>query len=417
MRIVIRRGRNIAVPGKPTDFVQDARIVGAVGLVGGDYPNLRPVFRAEVGSEVASGQALFVDSRQPEIRFCAPVSGRVTHVVRGQNRSLDHIVIAPEGEQAETFAVPRPTDAESVRRLLLESGQWPAFRTRPFERIPDPSEKPAAIFVTAMDTEPLAADPAGILREETGSFRSGVDAVRSLTDGPVFVCHAPGALVSGDSAQVKHVEFAGPHPAGLPGTHMHFLMPVGRARRVWHIGYQDVIAIGRLFETGRVWSERIISLAGPGVREPGLIRTYLGADLSGLVAERCAGGAVRVISGSPLSGARARFLGRYHTQACVFPLDWHWKERSALARVMEALGGHNAGAIIPIGAHESVMPLNILVVPLLRALSAGDYETAERLGCLELAESDMALLSHVCPSRTDYAQLLRHALDELENWA
>ena len=62
------------------------------------------------------------------------------------------------------------------------------------------------------------------------------------------------------------------------------------------------------------------------------------------------------------------------------------------------------------------MPFNIPPVPLLRALSVGDVEMAKRLGCLELAESDMALLTHVCPSKVDYAPLLRKALDEIEKW-
>lgn len=416
MQIAIKRGRDIVLPGKPTKNIRDGQMVSAAALVGSDFPNVCPSFQVEVGSKVAIGQTLFVDSKRPELNFCATISGTVTHISRGQNRSLDYIVIAREGERTKEFRPPQLSDAEGVRRLLLESGQWPAIRSRPFERIPEPDAQPAAIFVSAMDTEPLSAEPADLLQQESEAFRTGLEAVRKLTKGPLFVCQAPGAPIGADIEGVKYVEFAGPHPAGLPGTHIHHLMPVGRSRHVWHIGYQDIIAIGRLFMTGRIWTERIVSLAGPAVREPCLVRTCMGADLNDLVADRCIAGEVNVISGSPISGHPARFLSRYHTQVSAFPHKWDWRDRSFFGRLVKALGEDQTGAIIPIAAHESVMPFDILPVPLLRALSVGDAETAERLGCLELAESDVALLTHVCPSRNDYAPLLRKVLDEVEKW-
>ena len=200
------------------------------------------------------------------------------------------------------FQVPQLSDAEGVRRLLLESGQWPAFRTRPFERIPDSTAQPTAIFVTAIDTEPLSADPVDVLRQHAESFRTGLLAIRNLTAGPLFVCQSPSRPVDFDIDRVQFVTFAGPHPAGLPGTHIHRLMPVGRSRHVWHVGYQDVIAIGWLFETGRIWTERIVSVAGPGVREPTRVRTYLGADLVDLVDASGVVGDVSIVSGSLLSG-------------------------------------------------------------------------------------------------------------------
>ena len=416
MQITIERGRDIA-PWAPSlyKFAPDP-IVGAAALVGSDYPGVRPSFLVDVGDQVATGETLFVDSKRPEIAFCAPISGMVAEVRRGPRRTLDIIRIVADGERVREFRSPEPSDSGGVRRLLLESGMWPAFRTRPFERIPNPGDKPAAIFVTAMDTEPLASNPSDLLRREEGSFRTGLEVVRALTIGPVFVCQKPGPPVVSAMDNIQIVEFAGPHPAGLPGTHIHHLMPVSRTRQVWHIGCQDVLAIGRLFETGKFSADRIISLAGPAVDEPCLMCTKIGADLYDLVVERCVTRDSHIVSGSVLSGRSARFLGRYHTQVSVLVRDQNIFGDGLFSRIAMMLGGNSIGAIIPTSAYEAVMPLNIPAVPLLRALSVGDSENAERLGCLELAESDLALLSHVCTSNADYAPLLRNLLDEIEEW-
>ncbi len=416
MQIAIGRGRDLYLPGKPVQEIHHVLSTRLVALVGSDIPDVRPTFEVETGDKVLAGQTLFVDSRRPELAFAAPVSGRVSEVRRGPRRTLDIITIEADqtNEQASRFEVPKSSDGDGVRRLLLEAGQWPAFRSRPFERIPDPAAEPAAIFVTAMDTEPLSADPATILRDEAGPFGVGLEAIGSLPAGPLFVCVASGAPVPGDIDRAQFVEFSGPHPAGLPGTHIHKLMPVSRTRQVWHIGYQDVIAIGRLFMTGRIWSERVVALAGPAVREPCLVRTHLGADLNELAKHRCVDGEVSIVSGSVLSGRPARFLGRYHLQVGALPQNQDWFARGFLARLLRAFGDGRTGAIIPVAAHEDVMAFDIPPVPLLRALSVGDAEAAEQLGCLELAESDVALLSHVCPSGVDYAPLLRAVLGEIE---
>lgn len=417
MRIEVVRGYDIGPAAQPGGEIRENQSVSAAALVGSDCPNLRPSFQVDVGDRVAIGQTLFVDSRRPQLAFCAPIGGTVVRVRRGQRRSLDIVEISREDERSKDFQVPQLADAEGIRHILLESGQWPAFRTRPFERIPDPAAQPDAIFVTAINTEPLSFDPADVLMRYAEAFRTGLLAIQNLTAGPVFVCQSPNAVSIGEIDRVQFVEFAGPHPAGLPGTHIHHLMPVDRTRQVWHIGYQDVIAIGRLFETGRVWNERIVSVAGPGVREPYRLLTNLGSDLNDIVGEESVSGEITIISGSLLSGHPARFLGRYHTQASVLSQDKAWKEQGLLGRLASIFGGGHAGAIIPIAAHENVMAFNIPPVPLLRALSVGDTETAERLGCLELAESDVALLTYVCPSKMDFAPLLRKALDEIESWS
>jgi Na+-transporting NADH:ubiquinone oxidoreductase subunit A len=328
---------------------------------------------------------------------------------------LDSLVIKVADDEFETFEQASVSSArQPLQNLLLASGLWTAFRTRPFGRLPDAAAVPAAIFVTAMETDPLAASAAVVLDPHLRQFRHGVEALTGLTDGPVFVCQAPGPELATADGRIRVAAFAGPHPAGLPGTHIHHLMPASARRTVWHIGYQDVTAIGFLLETGRLWTERTVALAGPGARQPGLVRSRLGASLADIAAGETVDGAVRLISGSILSGRATGHLGRFHTQVTVLQRGRPVQPHSMLGAAFGWLPRADAGPVIPIESLDAAMPLDILPVPLMRAISIGDVETAERLGCLELVEEDVALLSHLCAGQADYGALLRQSLNELE---
>ncbi|QDZ03349.1 NADH:ubiquinone reductase (Na(+)-transporting) subunit A [Nitratireductor mangrovi] len=416
MNFSLRKGLDIAVDGAPEQVVGATRDVSSVAVLGRDFPGVRPEFRVAEGDRVCAGQVLFIDRKRPRIRFAAPACGTVEHIVAGHRRMLDKLIIRVEGDGAETFRqAATARDRETLREVLLSSGSWPAFRTRPFGRIPDPESMPAAIFVTAIETDPLAADARIILDRHIEAFKQGVGALAHLTDGPVFVCQPPGPELVQSEERLRVASFAGPHPAGLPGTHIHHLMPASAKRTVWHIGYQDVIAVGHLLETGRLWTERTVALGGPGMRQPRLTRTRLGASIEDLIAGETRDGAVQLVSGSVLSGRSSAYLGRYHTQVTVLKNGWPARPRSLLGTVSGWLPrAASGGPIIPIESLDAAMPLDILPLPLMRALAIGDVETAERLGCLELVEEDVALLSHLCPDGADYGALLRQILDELE---
>lgn len=414
MRFTIRRGRDIHLPGAPAQVVRNANRVSSVALTGSDFPGLQPLLSVEAGDNIAIGQTLFVDRKRPRIEFVSPVCGRIKKVVRGRRRTLDSVVIEADGDESKSFDRPQKPDRESIRALFLASGTWPAFRARPFDSIPEPDSTPHAIFVTAIDTSPLAADPAVVLTSMNEFFQAGLDAIRHLTSGPVFVCQAPGAPLAKPDDQLQIAEFSGPHPAGLPGTHIHHLMPAGRDRSVWHIGYEDVIAVGHLCATGQVWGERIIALAGPAVREPRLVHTHLGADLGEVVAGALHEGDVTLLSGSVVSGRKSPYLGRYHTQVTALGRDSSKRAWSPRSRLAKFFGQGRPKPIIPVGIYDRVMPIDTLVVPLLRALAVGDSRTAEDLGCLELGEDDMALLTYFCPAKLDYGLLLRRTLDEIK---
>lgn len=444
-RITVKKGLDIPISGKPRARIATAAEVSSVAVLGTDYHGLQPGMAVEAGDRVRTGQTLFVDKKNPGVRFTSPGAGRVVAINRGARRALQSVVVELEGDGEEAFSSfsERRLDeleAAAVRDNLLAAGLWTAFRTRPFSRIPPPEETPAAIFVTAIDTNPLAADPALIVAGSEEAFTRGLKLVARLTQGLVYVCTAPDSCIPcPETEPFRHAEFDGPHPAGLAGTHIHFLEPVGRRRTVWHVGYQDVIAIGELFVTGRLPTRRVVALGGPRALDPRLLRTRLGASVTELVRDETGEGRLRLVSGSILSGHRAAgplaWLGRYHNQITVLA---EGSEREFLAWIRpgadkysttRAYAGHlvhrddydltttqngSPRAMVSIGSFERVMPLDILATPLLKALLVEDTDRAQALGCLELDEEDLALCSFVCNGKYEYGPFLRMNLEEIE---
>ena len=446
MQIKIRRGLDIPITGAPEQRIDGANSVGWVALVTKNYRGLRPRLMVEVGDRVRLGQALLTDKSNPDVMFTSPGCGEVVALHRAERRSLQSVVIRLDGDEEETFAshdrsALTKLDRHEVREVLLASGLWTSLRTRPFGKIPSVDASPHSIFVTAIDTNPLAGDPRVVIGERAQDFCDGVAVLSRLTEGKVYVCRAPGPELELPKAElVTPVLFDGPHPAGLPGTHIHFLDPVSDRKSVWHVSYQDVIAIGSLFTNGRLSTERIIALGGPMVQRPRLLRTRMGASTEDLLKGELDPGPCRVISGSILGGRRAaghaQYLGPYDLQISVLREDrsrrfLNWlapgiDNYSAIRAFASALrprshrfplttSQHGSPrAMIPIGNFEKVMPLDILPAPLLKALIVQDTETARALGCLELDEEDLALCSFVCCSKYEYGSFLRDALDLIE---
>ena len=402
-------------------------------LLGRDYAGLKPRMLAELGQAVGLGEPLFVDKRDPDTIYPSPGSGRVVEINRGRRRVLQSVVVALDDSAAEerTFDVSSRCDPGAIRSVLCRSGAWTAFRARPYDRVPLSTSSPQSIFVTAIDTRPLAPAPCVAIAARRREFEVGLLILSRLGDWPVYLCTDTDWQGYGvDEKHIRHVEFAGPHPAGLPGTHIHHLAPVTAGHSVWHIGYQDVIAIGHLFTTGRLLTERVVSLAGSGVADPGLLKTRLGAAIDDLVdgelRRDVQGSDPRVFSGSVLDGARTdgahAYLGRYHNQVSVLSPLSSQQPAGIVARALTAwwsgrwTPGRDALPLpmIPVGAFDRVMPLDILPVPLLRALLVRDTDTAQALGCLDLSEEDLALCSFVCPAKQNYGAALRASLQQIE---
>jgi Na+-transporting NADH:ubiquinone oxidoreductase subunit A len=445
----LKRGLDLPIAGAPAATITDAAAPSSVALVADDYVGLKFKMLATEGDEVRRGQPLFAHKDSPEVLFTAPMTGRVRAINRGARRALQSVVIdvTDAADSGEDFGAVAEADIagmarEAVAGKLQASGLWTAFRTRPYSKVPLADAVPAAIFVTAMESEPLAGDAAMVIATARQDFAVGLTALTRLTEGPVFLCQAPGDSLAGrDIAGVEVHGFAGPHPAGLAGTHIHLLMPPTAARSVWHVGYPDVIAIGRLLLTGHLNPERVVALGGPMASNPRMLRTVTGADIAGLVEGEIIDGDLpcRVISGSVLSGRAAEgpfgYVGRYARQITLIAEDrrqetlgWIIPQpnkyavqpvlaSSFLGRKLFGLTTNlNGGrrAMVPVGTFERLMPQDYLPTQLLRALLVMDTDTAQALGALELDEEDLALCTFACPAKYEYGDALRASLAKIE---
>ncbi len=447
----ITKGMDLPIQGAPEQSISAGPPVKHVALVADDYIEMKPTMVVGEGDRVRLGQVVFTDKKTPGVQYTAPAAGTVTAINRGAKRKFESLVIEIDGDLQQSFtAYPdynlAQLDRRTVCEQLIASGLWTALRTRPYSRVPALDAVPHAVFVTAIDTNPLAADPAVVLAARQAEFIAGLEVLSTLTEEKLYVCRQAGAEIPGEGkTPAEFHAFEGPHPAGLPGTHIHLLEPVGQSRSVWYIGYQDVVAVGHLFHTGQLLTERIVSLAGPVVSQPRLVRTRLGASLAELTEgqfERPLGKEVRMISGSVLAGRRSRvpvdFLGRSHNQVSILAeggardfLGWvkPGGNKFSVRRVFSSAWGGGPSqrfaldtstegsprAMIPIGMYEQMIPMDIIATPLLKALITGDTEYAQQLGVLELDEEDLALCTFVCPGKYEYGPLLRKSLTRIEH--
>jgi Na+-transporting NADH:ubiquinone oxidoreductase subunit A len=442
--IKIKKGLDLPIAGAPEQRIDDGASVTRVALLGEEYVGMRPTMHAQVGDKVKKGQIVFEDKKNPGVKFTAPAAGEVVEVNRGAKRVLQSVVIKLEGDEKETFTTFDETalvtaSREDVEKVLVDSGMWTALRTRPFSKSPELGSEAKAIFVNAMDSNPLAAEPSVIIAGREDDFVHGLRALSRLTEGKLYVCSAPDVNIPTGDVSVTRETFSGPHPAGLVGTHIHFLEPVGMTKQVWHLNYQDVMAIGSLLKTGELDNRRVVALGGPAAAKPRLVRTILGADLTELTANEKSAGEVRVVSGSVLMGTNAHgvhgFLGRFHIQVSLLregnekKLFGWLSPGKDMHSVTRAYLGHLSGSkafnmttttngsdrsMVPIGNYERIMPLDIVPTLFLRDIISGDTDGAQALGCLELDEEDLALCTYVCPGKYNYGPILRDCLTTIE---
>lgn len=443
--IEIKKGLDLPIAGAPNSSIRPGSPVSQVAIIGDDSIGMKPTMEVQVGDKVRTGQLLFTDKKTPGIKYTSPGCGRIIAINRGRKRKFESLVVDLSGEDSISFLAqpdqpPESYSPEQVRATILDAGLWPSLRTRPYGRVPAIDSNPASLFITAIDTEPLAPRPEIIITRNGDDYRRGLLLLSRMINAPIHYCSGNRDITPHEQVEgFNYWSFSGPHPAGLPSTHIHFIDPVHEHKTVWQIGFQDIIAIGYLFRTGELMTERIISLAGTGVKEPSLIETRVGANLEDLCRGELTGEQVRILSGSVLSGRTADeirgFLGRYHNQVTVLPdnsgrslLNWAMPGSnrfsvkpvftSALNRMLQlpmstaVWGGKRA--IYPLGTYEDVMPLDIIPIYLLKALSVGDTEKSKALGCLELIEEDLALCGFACPGKNEFGPALRDVLTTIE---
>jgi Na+-transporting NADH:ubiquinone oxidoreductase subunit A len=446
MRFTIKNGLDLPITGGPKQIIEDGNQINSVAILGIDYVGMKPTMLVNEGDTVKLGQVLFSDKKTPGVVFTSPGAGVVKAINRGEKRVLQSVVIELKGNAEVTFNKYAEADlgnlsVEQVKENLVSSGLWTTLRTRPYGKVPALDSKPSSIFVTAIDTRPLAADPAVIIKDRANDFANGLAVIANLTDGKTYVAKATGTDIVVSNGAIS-AEFEGPHPAGLPSTHIHFIDPVNINKSVWYLDYQAVIAIGALFATGKLNVERVVSLAGPTVKNPRLVRTRVGANTDDLVASELQDDVEsRVISGSVLYGHIAHgwsaFLGVYNNQVSalqegrarelfgwivagknkysamnVYTSSVDRKDNRLFPLTTDKNGSNRA--IVPVGVYETVMPLDILATPLLKSLVIGDSDQAQLLGCLELDEEDVSLFTFVDPGKHDFGPVLRANLTKIE---
>lgn len=440
----IKRGLDLPITGEPQQYFDGEKYTSKVALIGPDYNGMKPTMLVKVGDVVKKGEKVLEDKRNPGIYYTAPAAGKVIEINRGDKRVFLSLIIERSGHDEVSFKSFPADQLETlsedvVRENLIDSGLWTAFRTRPFSKVPEKDAKNAAIFINAMDTNPLSFDPMLVLEKERADFEHGIKVISTLSD-KVYLCSKDGSTFSAVlPAKVKLEHFSGPHPAGLSGTHINILEPVSENKSVWSIGYQDVIAVGKLFTTGKLDTTKYISIAGPLAIRPRLMKTEWGSCLDEICEGEIAERPVRIISGSVLCGRKSSenlcYLGRFHNQISLIKED---KSREFMGWQMPGFNKHSITrlflsftlpwkkfdmtsnthgsprAFVPIGNFEKVMPMDIMASPFVKSLLSNDVESAVQLGLLELDEEDLGLFNYVCPGKTDYGPLLRDMLTYIE---
>ena len=442
----IKKGRNIRLKGAAAKEIDDISFPKQVAVQPPNFRGLRLRLEVREGDDVKVGTTILSDKANPDIKIASPASGKVLAVNRGLKRALLSVVIETDGEQEacsfRTFSeeqIKNISPADIVD-LLLKGHLWPVIRQRPFSKVADPKDKPKAVFVHAMNTEPLAPDVDFILQSREKEFQTGLNVLAKLTDGDVHLCIEKGAkskAFTQAEGVVTHL-FAGPHPAGNVSTHIHCVDPINKGDIVWYIEAQDVLRIAQLFLDGVYPTERIVAVTGEEAKGHQVYaRTIMGASVTARVGKEIPQ-QTRCISGSVLRGkdvGRDGFVCFYDAQVTIIPsggkrelLGWlspgfkkyTFSKTYASAFFPEgevSLNSDKNGSdrtIVLNDMYDSLVPLDIMTYFLIRSVVAENIEEAEALGILECDEEDFALCTFACPSKTDVGGIIRQGLDLIE---
>ena len=435
--IKTNKGLDLPISGNPSMDLDSSTAINSVAILGADYVGLKPTMMVDEDDIVQSGQKLFENKKNPGTFVTSHLSGVVTSINRGEKRRFISLVI-DEDSSIEPINF-NFDDFNNQIDFLVDTGSLAYFRTRPYNRMPDPNTLPSAIFINACDTNPLSVDPFELIKinDDQELFNDGLKFIASIDNNIKVFCSYQNENFDQSVSNVTYKQFKGPHPAGLVGSHIHFLHPVGQNRSVWNISWQEVISIGYLLKNKILRSDKLISFGGPNVHDPKILKLKYGSNLSEVSAGKVLDNS-RIISGSILNGHTAEnvmnYLSAFDNQVSVLPDEsndilFNWampgsKLHSMLPAFISSwikpeefkfnvsMNGGNR-AIVPISSYQEIMPLNILTTQLLKCLVTFDIELGEKLGVLELAPEDLALASYVCPSKYDYQSILNSNLEKM----
>jgi Na+-transporting NADH:ubiquinone oxidoreductase subunit A len=443
--IKIKKGLDIKMKGQAEKIYVKAPRAKTYAIKPVDWHGLTPKIIPKLCDEVKVGTPIFFDKYNPEVKFCSPVSGILSSINRGERRRIVEVVVEDDGKDThETFlhGDPAGMKREQIVENLLNSGLWPVIRRRPYTVIARTGEVPKSIFISAFDTSPLAPDFDFLLKDSEEDFQWGVNVLKQLTEGKVHL-NLDGRFPSVRTLSgIKGVEinrFKGPHPAGNVGIQISRLDPINKGEVVWVVQPQDVVAIGRLFKTGKYDPSMIVALTGSRVQKPQYYKVIRGASVSTILENQLKEGDNRVISGNVLNGKTINpetgYIGFFDSQITVIPEGNYYEffgwmkpglKKLSVSRSFASTwlapnrefdldtnfhGGQRA--FVMTGEYEKVLPMDIYPVQLLKAILVNDIDKMEQLGIYELDEEDLALCEFVCTSKTPVTKILRDGLRAL----
>lgn len=440
--IKLRKGLDVNLKGKPAKDLISVQPSGLFALMPDDFTGMKPKVLVKEGETVKVGDALFVDKNLPEVKFVAPVSGKVALVERGERRKVLSVRIeADEKQQYVDFGKKdlAQMTGDAVKETLLETGLFAFFKQRPYDVTANPSDTPKAIFVSAFNSMPLSADFEYVLYGREADFQTGLDALSKLATTHLGVHKKQTAAALKEAKNVVVTVYDGAAPAGNVGVHINHVAPINKGEVVWTIGAEEVIFIGHLFNTGKLDFTRVVAFAGSEVNTPAYCKMVVGQQLSTLVKGNVSTDKnIRIINGNVMTGVKTTadgFLGAHTTEVNVIPegddvhemfgwimprfndysssrayMSWLMckKEFKLDARVK---GGERH--MIMSGEYDKVFPMDIFPEQLIKAIITGDIDRMEALGIYEVAPEDFAICEFVDSSKLELQRIVREGLDML----
>ena len=440
--IKLRKGLDVNLKGQAAKETFEVKKPGVYALMPDDFTGTKPKVVVKEGDAVKVGDALFVDKVHPEVKFVSPVSGKVAMVERGDRRKVLSVRVEADAQQQYVDFGKKSLgqmSAQEVKDFLLETGLFGFFKQRPYDVVPDPAVAPKAIFVSAFNSMPLAADFEYVLNGREDDFQAGLDVLAKMAKTYLGVSTKQTAPALTAAKNVAVTFFDGPAPAGNVGVQINHIDPVNKGETVWTLGAEEVIFVGHLFNTGKLDFTRVIAFAGSEVKKPAYCQMTVGQQLSTLVESRVTEGrTLRVVSGNVMTGVKASpegFLAAHATEVNVIPegddvhemLGWimpRFNDYSSSRAYCSWLSGKKAYALdarvkggerhmIMSGEYDRVFPMDIFPEQLVKAIITGDIDRMEALGIYEVAPEDFALCEFVDSSKLEVQRIVREGLDML----
>lgn len=436
--IRLKRGLDIPLAGAAPAKIAETVAPDLVAVKPTDFKGLVPKMAVKEGDLVKAGQVLFVDKLRPEVRFCSPCSGSVQAVVRGDKRKLLAVVVKAGKEQEsvkfDTVDCAK-LDKQAMTEALLERGLWPMIKQRPYGIVANPADSPKGIFISALNTAPLAPDAEFIMQGQLENLQKGIDALGRLTSGKVYLsCKAGSAFESLKGAEIY--TFEGPHPAGNVGVQINHISPINKGEIVWTVDLVSLAAIGRCLATGSYDMIRLVAVTGPAAKEPVYVKAVQGISLAS-IGKYAQGGNVRYVSGDVLTGENVGadgYLGYFDSQVTLLEegdyyellgwikplrlkkfsfshLYWSWLAGKKKTYKLDTNTNGGPRAFVVSDVYGKVLPMDIYPVYLLKACLAKDIEKMENLGIYEVIEEDFALCEFVCPSKIEIQKIISDGID------